>query len=581
MRTPGKRSRSADTYSDASPVQLSPGKRTRSESRYRLGGGAGEVAGESAGAGEPIAFPHAAAIQSSVGASIPGSAVVSPEACDERGVPAFTDGSVTHFSSDSPSLHVAAHEATHQYQHAGLTGDAGLGAERHAHEVAGAVASGGPAGSLIGGKGSSVAPAVRDYTVFDVAAQSAANQWKVGTEAKVADDGRTVTTENKHEAYADPGLIAEAGAILRAKKSGVEIKPGAAGPSGNAPNGSGVKSTVKVDYKILSDPANKEYYADCGVSSREVQGPMGTDTQPKGIYKDSAGARKETAAAYDPATYRDEIYMKGGLGTTPASAHAAYNALSAADKDAFDKKHGINRYAAPGVGESFTRRRDDSLGGTGFNWHWGGVIMVAGGDRVTFENYTKGHGYMAKDEEWYFETYGPPTKPGQTWHEQWKSVGGDGKGTTLATATTADPSPFVRAAAGLSTAEVVNKYITTADQGEKMALESEMKGRWMKVTVAVKSAQENPDDVYVVAEHGGRSYRTGEVQMRSGSRNVFWVPLKSLAPVTGKISVKVFDADVISDDMISHVGFDRPFTPTSDNRPFDGAEYHTTVEFDR
>ena len=34
--------------------------------------------------------------------------------------------------------------------------------------------------------------------------------------------------------------------------------------------------------------------------------------------------------------------------------------------------------------------------------------MAPGGDRVTFENYTKGQGYEAKDEDWYFATYGPP-----------------------------------------------------------------------------------------------------------------------------------------------------------------------------
>jgi hypothetical protein len=33
--------------------------------------------------------------------------------------------------------------------------------------------------------------------------------------------------------------------------------------------------------------------------------------------------------------------------------------------------------------------------------------------------------------------------------------------------------------------------------------------------------------------------------------------------------------------MISIIGFDDPYAPRSDNRPWDDAEYHTTVEFDR
>jgi hypothetical protein len=297
------------------------------------------------------------------------------------------------------------------------------------------------------------------------------------------------------------------------------------------------------------------------------------------------GAGRECKAALScgtPYLCRRSIYVAGGLGPDGPSAHAAYNALSEPDKDAFDKKHGINKYAAPGVGEAFTRRRDDEQGGTGFNFHWGGVIMVAGGDRVTFENYTKGNGYDAKDKDWYFATYGPPTKPGQTWHEKWKSVGGAGKGTTIAAATSADPSPFIKGGAGMSTADLIRKYKTSSEEGERMALESEMRSRWIKVTVLVKKAQEGKDDVYVHAEHGGRTYKTGELKMTSGQKNTFWVPLDSLAPVNGKISIKVYDWDALSkDDLISNLDFDNPFAPLSDNRPWDDAEYHTTVEFDR
>ena len=133
----------------------------------------------------------------------------------------------------------------------------------------------------------------------------------------MSDDGRTVTTSaDKHACYADRDLIEQSNAILRAKKSGVNITPGGAGPSGQAPDGSGVKSTVKVEYHILSDEDNEDFYADCGVSSREVQGPTGTDTRPRGVYTDSAGSRTATTRSYDPGDFRDEIYMAAGLGST-------------------------------------------------------------------------------------------------------------------------------------------------------------------------------------------------------------------------------------------------------------------------
>jgi hypothetical protein len=56
----------------------------------------------------------------------------------------------------------------------------------------------------------------------------------------------------------------------------------------------------------------------------------------------------------------------------------------------------------------------------------------------------------------------------------------------------------------MSTADVIKRYKSATEEGEKMALESEMRNRWIKVTVLVKSAQEGKDNVYVTAEHGRR-----------------------------------------------------------------------------
>lgn len=530
-----------------------------------------------------IEFPHHSEIVSALGVAVPGKAVHDPRACEKRGVPAFTEGAITRFASPSPVLHVAAHEAAHQLQHAGLTNDAGLGAEEHAHAVAEAVSDGTGAHGLIGGHGAAVAPSVRDYTVFNESEQAASNQWKAGGIARVGDEGRTITTDlDTHLCYADPALITESNAILAAKKSGVRIAPGAAGPSGEAPDGSGYKTTVKVDYKILSDEDNEEFYADCGHSAREVMGESEKDSTPHANYKDAAGNRRQTARSTNPADFRDEIFVRAGLGPNGPAAHAAYNALAPAEKDAFDKKHGINKYASPRVGEAFTRRRDDSLGGRGFNFHWGGVILAAGPDRVTFENYTKEQGYDAKDDEWYFATYGSAAKPGQTWHERWKSVGGAGKGTTVAAATSADPSPFTTDARSMATPELIRKYRASVDEGERMALESEMRSRWIRVTVQVKKSQEGKDSVYIKADHGGRSFQTEKRKMRSGDENIFWIPLDRLAPVTGRISIRAFEWDALSaNDEISNIAFDAPFAPMSDRRPWDGAEYHTKVEFMR
>jgi len=110
-----------------------------------------------------------------------------------------------------------------------------------------------------------------------------------------------------------------------------------------------------------------------------------------------------------------------GLGTTPTAALAVYNAKSTSDKEAFDREHGLNEYANPSIGEAFATKDAKN-----FNFHWGGVVYKTGGDSVTLENFYKGHDYNAQDSNWYFQTYGPASKPGQTFHEQWDStVGGD------------------------------------------------------------------------------------------------------------------------------------------------------------
>ena len=550
---------------------VAPGKRTRTE----------------------IAYPYASSIQSALGISIPGSAVHDPAICEERGVPAFTDGSVTAFASRSPELHVAAHEAAHQLQHAGRTNDGGMGAEGHAHEVADAIVSGRDARALLGGHGDPVASAIRNYTEISVADQAARHQWVIGSNARVAETGRMVTSvTERHVCFADPQLIADANLILRAKHSAVQLSAGAAGPSGDAPDGSGPKTTVQVVTNVASQTGG-DNYADCGRMSREVQGAGGTDAPTRGVYRDAVGAEHETpTGTRAPETIRDEVLVGTGLGATPAAARAAYLAMTAAQRDAFDQQHRINRYAAPNVGESYVSRRDDASTTAGFNFHWGGVIMVAEPDRVTLENFARpGTGYGTQNALWYFDMYGPPTRPGQTWHDRWaEGTGREGVGVgapgmnsmTMATRTSADPSPWTRAAVSMTTADLIRRYVATSEAGERMAVEAEMRTRWIRVTVQVVRAQENPDEVYVTAEHRGRRYQTARINLRTGDRNTFWVPLSALGPVNGRIVVGAYDWDALSaDDHISAIHFQDPFTPTTSTAPFDGAEYHSTVEFDR
>ena len=61
--------------------------------------------------------------------------------------------------------------------------------------------------------------------------------------------------------------------------------------------------------------------------------------------------------------------------------------------------------------------------------HIGGVIAKSGGDKVTLENYQRGHEVLnvgAGASHYYFQMYGPASKPTQTWHGVWTGAGAAG-----------------------------------------------------------------------------------------------------------------------------------------------------------
>ncbi len=119
---------------------------------------------------------------------------------------------------------------------------------------------------------------------------------------------------------------------------------------------------------------------------------------------------------YSPHILLDEIFKSAMNDKDPNKAWAKYQALSTADRDKFDKEVGINKYAQPGVGEAYSivANKDEFVDGkSAWNFHWGGVVMRSGGDSVTMENFA-GSGADA----WDFQMYGPPSKAGQTFHEQ-------------------------------------------------------------------------------------------------------------------------------------------------------------------
>jgi hypothetical protein len=142
----------------------------------------------------------------------------------------------------------------------------------------------------------------------------------------------------------------------------------------------------------------------------------------------------ETKAS-NPQAMKTEI-LSSLLGGTGPEAVAKYEAMNDEDRLAFDAKAGINRAAAPEVGEGYTmashgdslpvanqRDRGFDKDGDGFvdqwNFHWAGVVGKSGGDTVSLENYASGD-VDDQNTDWEHQMYG--SKDGQTFWDNHKDT---------------------------------------------------------------------------------------------------------------------------------------------------------------
>ncbi|HEX7239159.1 MAG TPA: hypothetical protein VF263_02750 [Longimicrobiaceae bacterium] len=432
------------------PARVAP---KAGEGHGRGPGAASAALAYSAGRGrEPLpAFPHARAVERSTGREVRGSAVHDPEACARRGVPAFTDGGTSFFAHREPALRVAAHEAAHVLQHTGATRDAGLGAEGHAGAVSRAVEGGRSARGLLGAGGARVAPAVRDFTEIPLWEQRSDN-WGVASPIRVADDGMAAVRPGagfgSHDFWAAEPLLALSNTTLERNRSVIRLRPGSDTLRGKAPDGSGSRTLVRVEPENVVNSTRgdgMQLWADCERAGRDVMGAgEGTGLNPERmkaavtapilvmdmlkylVTGEEPPRREHSTEASMPKAMRNEI-LRLWLGGSSKEALERYRAMPADDRDRFDERLGVNRYAAPEVGEGWTSKE----GGKGYpgmsTWiyHWAGVVLKTGGDRVTLENYAVPdpkdpyrNDPEAVNDRWMFQMYGPASKQGQTFHEQ-------------------------------------------------------------------------------------------------------------------------------------------------------------------
>lgn len=361
------------------------------------------------------------------------------------GALAFTRGTEIHVAPGQ-ERHLA-HEAWHVVQQkqgrvAETTQRKGIGVnadtalEREADEMGARALALPAAGEQVAAPARGVAsPTVQCYTEIAEDDQDADN-WDADDDVRVSDDGHMAVAQQSEygskKLWASTDVIDGANQKLGDLRSVIRVGEDDSDTiKGPSPNHTGNRVLARVVARnVLNNTRGEtlEIWADCGRSGRDVMGAgRGTGKNygdMTGVYDKPHGflgtlfnvSTIRNTRASSPKAMAAEIFQKlGGKGE--------YDKLSDDEKDEFDKKAGINRYAAPDVGEGFTMASggQDFPNKSTWNFHWGGVIMVSGGDRVTLENYATGDEEEVNDE-WDFQMYGPATKAGQTFHDQHKAT---------------------------------------------------------------------------------------------------------------------------------------------------------------
>lgn len=277
-----------------------------------------------------------------------------------------------------------------------------------------------------------------------------------GAKYRFSDDyGMAVSQEmggGGQEVWATPALVKDANKKLKDAKSGIKVVAGKG--KWEIENGDDL---VEVQPKLRNtgwswwdDPETKKLKAanrpgwrqkedsegvkdetlalwtDCGRASRVVTGGMVAAVYKKGDIS------KRSVVSKDPKVFSNTVFgnvivpfMEADVSTpylkenvhyqedpldsnqwlllAPANltrAKRMYWELGKKGRDAFDKFAGINAYANPEIGGTYTMVTEKQMPGysevgPAWNFHWAGVIMKHGGDNLTLEGYA----VMAPKEE--------------------------------------------------------------------------------------------------------------------------------------------------------------------------------------
>ena len=462
-----RRRRSSDSTPTHRAVQRSAGKRSLVQQRYgetqRQAAPAAEAAPETGQAVHPVAqqgiagsggpLPFLDEIQRSFGehdvsgvrAHVGGAA---SEASESMGAEGYATGNDVAFR-ESPSLHTAAHEAAHVVQQrAGVHLKSGVGEvgdeyERNADAVADRVVSGRSAEDLLPATAGGATSAATQHKPVQLYTKVSGAAYDT-----VSDDGKLAVVDHGREAWAESGNIADSNAILAANKSKAKIEVVSGGEVSVAPPGAraGARAVTLKKFRMVDRAAGSEAELtdDCGTANQQM---LGAETAGEWSFV-AANKRGTTDEFTSKAKYEGDDHAPGGVVSTTEQlsgqiyvriferefgkrlgredALKEWAVLSASEQDRLSKKYGINKYAAPKVGQGVTIGSERDMPGAvsgGYNFHFALNLMSSGQDYITLEDYD------SSGVKYYFDMYGPATK-GQSFAEDPSNTGALGNKTT-------------------------------------------------------------------------------------------------------------------------------------------------------
>lgn len=136
----------------------------------------------------------------------------------------------------------------------------------------------------------------------------------------------------------------------------------------------------------------------------------------------------------------------------------------------------------------------------------------------------------------------------------------------------------------LTTAKDVDKNAKTL---EKRAMEQTLATRQTLIDVNVKKTEDwtGADEVYAQLTSGSKRVKTPVKSLNDGQSGSFALPLPSLMPINGPISVQIYDEDTGTffdrDDLIVHMLWQPPYGGIRNTRSRDEADYDVVVRFNK